>query len=174
MDDTNYVLKAIANYGQGAIPLTFKQKEKAELRIAAGKVEDTTSAITGYRSYYYGPIYSKIEDPTTALTSEFIKGLLKKSTNNCNNKTTITWKAADYEGIVGYIIAVPSNNNTVINKVSLVSNSNQDITDTYNAYVTSENIRGSGEDAGVLYNVWLYQPNSLGTDEEHSITFKNK
>ena len=129
--------------------------------------------VAGYRKYYYGPIYSKI-DPTTALTSELIKGLLNKSISNCNNKVTINWKAADYEGMVGYIIAVPSNNTTVINKVSLVSNSNQDITDTYNAYVTAENIRGNGEDAGVLYNVWLYQPNSLGTDEEHSITFKNK
>ena len=129
--------------------------------------------VAGYRKYYYGPIYNKI-DPETALTSELIKGLLNKSTSNCNNKVTINWRAADYEGIVGYIIAVPSNNNTIINKVSLVSNSNQDITDTYKPYVTSENIRGNGEDAGVLYNVWLYQPNSLGTDEEHSITFKNK
>jgi hypothetical protein len=172
-DSTNYVLKAIASYEQGAIPLTFKQKEKADLRIAAGSVEATTNAITGYRKYYYGPIYSKIANPATDLTSELIKGLLNKSTSNCNKTTKITWKAADYKDIVGYIIAVPANNKTVISTVNLVSNSNQVITDTYKSYVTTEKICGSGEDAGVNYNVWLYQPNSLGTDEEHSITFKS-
>lgn len=69
-DDVAYAITAVANYGDGAIPLTNLGNEYADGQIKAGSKSYTTASVKGYRLSFYGTLTEKDE-----LTSDVIRSL---------------------------------------------------------------------------------------------------
>jgi hypothetical protein len=169
-DDTEFYVTAQAKYTDATtIPKTKKGEERPNLKLLAGTTSKATSnKIKGYRNYYYGPITT-----TGDITEDLIKTTLTASGKSYIASANITWQAADTENITGYVIAIPKNQITStrkgLTKVSLDSNSNQDITSAYEK-IDEISIKGTGNDTGTPYTVWLYRPAQVGSDEKHTFT----
>ncbi len=69
-DDTNYSITAVANYTDGAIPVTNLGNEYSDAQILAGSASATKGGLIGYRNTFYGTLDNKNE-----MTSATIRGL---------------------------------------------------------------------------------------------------
>lgn len=88
-DATNYKIKAVATYEAGTVPNNNLGNPGAG-QIAAGSKEATSSAITGYRKYFYGTVTNK--DMVMAADSEGISNFIRGLTNSTSaavNSTSI-------------------------------------------------------------------------------------
>ena len=92
-DNKPFTVSATATYGDGAIPVTNTGNAYSTGQIKAGSKTGTSSAIVGYRSYFYGADASG-----ATIDSDFIRTKLTNS-NGALSSNTITWNAADTEGI---------------------------------------------------------------------------
>lgn len=153
-DNTNYVLKAIASYEQGAIPLTFKQKEKAELRIAAGSVEATTKAITGYRKCFY-----KVNNKDNVISIDTLKSLTSDtiiSTFTCDSKTpsALPTKLNLNEGTQQLVFLAPTG---MYSKLSVTDTTNPQATFTLGntKYSQALEVAGANGYSPIKYDMWV-------------------
>lgn len=75
-ESTNYKVSVTATYSAGAIPVNNIGDEVANKQINAGSKSATSSAVTGYRAWFYGYKNASqvIADPT-ALTSAQVRAL---------------------------------------------------------------------------------------------------
>ena len=73
-DDTDYSITAVANYTEGAMPITNLGNEYADARLLAGSVSATKGGLTGYRATFYGTFENKNE-----MTSATIRTLTVSS-----------------------------------------------------------------------------------------------
>ena len=164
-DTTNYKITAKANHTEGAIPLTNKKNEYAAGKIAAGNKSKVSSAITGYRSFFYGVLdTSSTEAP---LTSEIVRGLTNGGAYNASKTFTLNGSATAKR----IVIAIPSNSiRTGLKEVILTSAMNTPVTDSYVKTANAVQVEGVNGATAVDYDVWCYEPASIDAGEVHKIT----
>ena len=164
-DTTNYKITAKANHTEGAIPLTNKKNEYAAGQIAAGNKSKVSSAITGYRSFFYGVLDTSSTD--APLTSEIVRGLTNGGAYNAS-KTFILNGSATAKRIV---IAIPSNSTrTGLKEVILTSAMNTPVTDSYVKTTSAVQVEGVNGATAIDYNVYVYEPAAIDAGEVHKIT----
>lgn len=162
-DNTNYKITAKATHTAGAVPVTNKNNPYEAGKIAAGSKSATTSAITGYRSYFYGVL-----DDTVELTSAIVREKLTNGGAYNGSKTFTLSGSATAKRIV---IAIPGNSTRGgLKEVILTSAMNTPITELYTKTVGAVNVEGvNGADA-IAYTTYVYQPASIDAGEVHKIT----
>ena len=104
-DDTNYSVTAKATHTAGSVPKTNIGNDctDSSKKIAAGTKSKTSSAITGYRSYFYGVLDTSSAD--APLTSAIIRDNLTNGGNYNAAKSFTLNGSATAKRIV---IAIPS------------------------------------------------------------------
>ena len=164
-DSTNYKITAKANHTAGATPLTNKGNEYAAGKIAAGNKTKVSSAITGYRSFFYGVLdTSSAEAP---LTSAIVRGLTSGGAYNTSKTFTLNGSATAKR----IIVAIPSNSTRVgLKEVILTSAMNTPITDSYVKTTAAVQVEGANGATAIDYNVYCYEPASIDAGEVHKIT----
>lgn len=164
-DTTNYKITAKANHTEGAIPLTNKKNEYAAGQIAAGNKSKVSSAITGYRSFFYGVLdTSSTEAP---LTSEIVRGLTNGGAYNASKTFTLNGSATAKR----IVIAIPSNSTrTGLKEVILTSAMNTPVTDSYVKTTSAVQVEGVNGATAIGYNVYVYEPAAIDAGEVHKIT----
>lgn len=158
-DSTNYKLSLTVAYGNGAIPKTNLGNDYAAAQIEAGNATATSSAITGYRSFFYG-----VDDTDTAIDSALIRGLTNGGAYGA--KTLATFGA--HAGAKRVIVAVPANK-TGVTKVLMPSAMNADATANF-IQQANVNVEGVNGYTATAYKVWVYAPASIDASETYSIT----
>jgi hypothetical protein len=127
-DETNLTVTATATHTAGVIPKTNKGNDctDSSKKISAGTKPKTSSAITGYRSFFYGAITV----PIANLTSEIIRGLTNAGAYNEAKSFTI--KADGATNLTAFIVAIPANNTrSGITKVNSTAGMTVDMTESY-------------------------------------------
>ena len=164
-DTTNYKITAKANHTEGAIPLTNKKNEYAAGKIAAGNKSKVSSAITGYRSFFYGVLdTSSTEAP---LTSEIVRGLTNGGAYNASKTFTLNGSATAKR----IVIAIPSNSTRAgLKEVILTSAMNTPVTDSYVKTTAAVQVEGVNGATAVSYNIYVYEPSKIDAGEVHKIT----
>ena len=164
-DTTNYKITAKANHTEGAIPLTNKKNEYAAGQIAAGNKSKVSSAITGYRSFFYGVLdTSSTEAP---LTSEIVRGLTNGGAYNASKTFTLNGSAIAKR----IVIAIPSNSTRAgLKEVILTSAMNTPVTDSYVKTTSAVQVEGVNGATAIDYNVYVYEPAAIDAGEVHKIT----
>ena len=164
-DTTNYKITVKANHTEGAIPLTNKKNEYAAGQIAAGNKSKVSSAITGYRSFFYGVLdTSSTEAP---LTSEIVRGLTNGGAYNASKTFTLNGSATAKR----IVIAIPSNSTRAgLKEVILTSAMNTPVTDSYVKTTAAVQVEGVNGATAVSYNIYVYEPSKIDAGEVHKIT----
>lgn len=163
-DDKTFKVTATATYDDGAVPVTNTGNEYAAAQFKAGSKTGNSSAIAGYRSYFYGPDASG-----ATIDSDFIRTNLTNSNGALSSKT-ISWKAADTEGIKRYIVAIPESANKKVTSAIITSSMNANALDDYKLQTATVDVEGADDYTAVPYKVWIYAPASIANVEEHTIT----
>lgn len=159
---TNYSLSAIAGYSDGTVPVNNLGVPRDELQITNGELQSQSKAITGYRAFFYGAI-----PRDTELNSASIRALNNGGSYEEGKTLIITGK--DIENPAMFVVAVPRNSGRAgVTKVELTSYGNVNIT---SEYVKQENVNiyGANNYAAAAYDVWVYQPAKIHSDEIHKI-----
>lgn len=164
-DSTNYKITAKANHTEGAIPLTNKKNEYAAGKIVAGNKSKVSSAITGYRSFFYGVLdTSSAEAP---LTSAIVRGLTNGGAYNANKTFTLNGSATAKR----IVVAIPSNSTRAgLKEVILTSAMNTPVTDSYVKTTAAVKVEGANGATAIDYTVWTYEPAAIDAGEVHKIT----
>lgn len=164
-DNTNYKITAKANHTEGAIPLTNKKNEYAAGKIVAGNKSKVSSAITGYRSFFYGVLdTSSAEAP---LTSAIVRGLTNGGAYNANKTFTLNGSATAKR----IVVAIPSNSTRAgLKEVILTSAMNTPVTDSYVKTTAAVKVEGANGATAIDYTVWTYEPAAIDAGEVHKIT----
>lgn len=151
---------AVANYGDGAIPVTNLGNEYPAGQIKAGSANKSSNGIKGVRYMFYGVV----TDADFALNSANIRGLSK--TEAAARKTLTTFTAGANAKKV--IVAVPSGYN--VSKVLLPSAMNADATADFVKQSTSVQVEGANGYTAAAYDVWVYAPASIPSSQSYAIT----
>lgn len=165
-DDTNYTITAKATHTAGSVPKTNIGNDCTDTskRIASGTKSKTSSAITGYRSYFYG-----ILDNTDTLTSGMIRGLTNGGAYTAS--TTLTVKVNGNTSAKRIVVAIPASSTRAgITKVMKTDGLATEITASYTEHENAVYVEGVGGYTAASYNVWIYQPASIDSAEVHEIT----
>lgn len=164
-DDTNYKITAKATHSEGATPLTNKKNAYDAGKIVAGTKQATSSAITGYRSFFYGVLDTASAE--VPLTSAIIRGMTNGGAYN-GTKTFTLNGSANAKRIV---IAIPSASTRAgLKEVILTSAMNTPVTDSYVKTVNAVEVEGVDGASTVSYNVYIYEPAAIDAGEVHKIT----
>lgn len=118
----------------------------------------TSGTISGYRAWFWGGLTD---------AENISRDTLNKSDAKIAD-ITFDLAASDYENCDRIVIAIPVADNKKVSKVLLKSASNADITSEFK--LENLNILGANNYTGKPYNVWVYQPASLDSTEEYTIT----
>lgn len=166
-DGMNFKVTAKATYGAGATPKTNIGNEAPSLAIAAGSKSATSSAaITGYRSFFYGPV-------ATATTEAAIDGAMIRGLTNggaYNGVKTLNLNASSVSGAKRVIVAVPANSTRGgLTEVLLTSTLNANITKDF-VQMANVEVEGANGAAAIPYKVWKYEPAILDSGETYKIT----
>lgn len=163
IDGTNYSVTAKATYTAGAKGLTNLGNE-SDVQIAAGSKSKTSSAITGYRSFFYGVL-----DTSTAeapLTSEIIRGMTNGGAYNAAKSFTLNGS----ETAKRIVIAIPSSSTrSGLKEVILTSAMNTPVTDSYVKTANAVQVEGANGYTAVDYDVYVYEPAAIDAGEVHAI-----
>lgn len=164
-DDTNYKITAKATHTEGAIPVTNKKNPYAAGQIAAGSKSATSSAITGYRSFFYGVLDTSSAD--APLTSAIIRGMTNGGAYNSSKTFTLNGSATAKR----IVIAIPSaSTRSGLKEVILTSAMNTPVTDSYVKTANAIQVEGLNGASAVPYNVYVYEPAAIDAGEVHKIT----
>lgn len=172
LDSTSYQIWATVNHTAGKTPVN-NMGDEVDGAIVSGSVEtNKTTALKGYRSFFYGPI--KVAPSETALTSTIIRGLTNGG--NYNAKKTIEIKANGVTDYKAFIIAIPNDNmRGDISKVESMDGMIVDITKTYiKAKTTVQVADARGTISGVntnpvAYRIYVWEPASVDPATVHKI-----
>jgi len=163
-DTTNYKVTAVATHTEGAVAVTnLNNPSSPEVKIAAGTKSKTSSAITGYRSFFYGAVATD-----AAIDSALIRSLTNGGAYNGAKTLTVT--AADVPGATRIIVAYPkATTRGGLTKVIMPSALNADVTTQY-IKKADVMVEGVASYTSAAYTVYEYKPASLDTSEIHEIT----
>ena len=163
-DDTNYYVTAKATHTAGAYGKTNIGNDSA-IQIAAGTKSKTSSAITGYRSYFYGVLDTSTVD--APLTSAIIRDNLTNGGAYDAEKSFTLNGSATAKRIV---IAIPSSSTRGgLSEVILTSAMNTPVTDSYTKTEKAVKVEGKDGYAAVDYDVYVYEPSKIDAGEVHAI-----
>lgn len=164
-DGTNYKITAKATHTEGAVPVTNKKTPYEAGKIAAGSKSTTSSAVTGYRSFFYGVL-----DTATAnapLTSAIIRGMTNGGAYNGSKTFTLNGSATAKR----IVIAIPASSTRAgLKEVILTSAMNTPVTDSYVKTANAVEVEGVNGATAVSYNVYVYEPAAIDAGEVHKIT----
>ena len=166
-DDTNYTITAKATHTAGSVPKTNIGNDCTDTskKITAGTKSKTSSAITGYRSYFYGVLdTSSVDAP---LTSAIIRDDLTNGGNYNETKSFTLNGSATAKRIV---VAIPSSSTRGgLSEVILTSAMNTPITDSYIKTAKAVKVEGKDGFTAADYDVYVYEPASIDAGEVHAI-----
>ena len=164
-DGTNYKITAKATHTEGAVPVTNKKTPYEAGKITAGSKSTTSSAVTGYRSFFYGVL-----DTATAnapLTSAIIRGMTNGGAYNDSKTFTLNGSATAKR----IVIAIPASSTRAgLKEVILTSAMNTPVTDSYVKTANAVEVEGVNGATAVSYNVYVYEPAAIDAGEVHKIT----
>lgn len=166
-DDTNYTITAKATHTAGSVPKTNIGNDCTDTskKIAAGTKSKTSSAITGYRSYFYGVLNTSSAD--TPLTSAIIRDNLTNGGNYNEAKSFTLNGSATAKRIV---VAIPSSSTRGgLSEVILTSAMNTPVTDSYTKTAKAVKVEGVGGFTAADYDVYVYEPSKIDAGEVHDI-----
>lgn len=167
IDGTNYTITAKATHTAGSVPKTNIGNDctDASKKIAAGTKSKTSSAITGYRSYFYGVLDTSSEE--APLTSAIIRGNLTNGGNYNGEKSFTLNGSATAKRIV---IAIPaSSTRGGLSEVILTSAMNTPVTDSYIKTENAVQVEGKDGHTAAAYHVYVYEPSKIDAGEVHAI-----
>ena len=166
-DSTDYKLTATVTHTAGNIPVTNTGNPYAAGQIAEGSKSGTSSAIKGFRPFFYG--MSKVAKEDIVYNSDLIRGLTNGG--NYNAQKTIKFTAAEMDGVQRFIVAIPaSSTRTGIKSATITSSMNADALEFYVKMGTTVSVQGKdGYATTAAYNVWVYEPTSIAAEEVHSV-----
>lgn len=151
-------ITATATYNQGAVPKTNLGNDYAAARIAAGSASKTSNSLLGVRYMFWGPMTTD-----SALDSASIRALSGKKASGTGTLTTF----GAGSGAKKIVVAVPAGRK--VTKVLLTSSMNADITSQF-VKKDSVQVEGAENYTATAYDVWVYQPASIGSDETYAVT----
>lgn len=160
-DNTNYKLTATATYSDGVVAKDNTGADSnPEIKISAGTTSAaTSSAITGFRSYFYG---TKTEVKET-YTSDDVRALTNgNSAATANKKFTVTIPA----GTKQVVIAVPAARS--LKSVINVGLSRGEVADTFD--VSQVNVEGVNGYTAVSYNVYVFNSSTMLDANSYEVT----
>ena len=171
-DGTNFTVTAKATHSAGETPLTNKGNPCTDTskKIVAGTKSKTSSAITGYRSFFYGALLtSSAEAP---LTSAIIRDNLVNGGAYDAAKTLTINGNIDGTAVKRIVVAVPSSSTRGgLTEVLLTSAMSTPVTDSYTKTESAVQVKGTTDtSAAVDYDIWVYEPASIDAGEVHQIT----
>ncbi len=167
-DDTNYTVTAKATHTAGVVPKTNIGNDctDSSKQITAGTKSKTSSAITGYRSYFYGVLDTSSVD--VPLTSAVIRDNLTNGGNYNEAKSFTLNGSATAKRIV---VAIPSSSTRGgLSEVILTSAMNTPVTDSYIKTEKAVKVEGVGGFTAADYDVYVYEPSKIDAGEVHAIT----
>ena len=166
-DSTDYKLTATVTHTAGNIPVTNTGNEYEAGQITEGSKTGTSSAIKGYRPFFYG--MSKVAKEDIVYNSDLIRSLINGG--NYNTQKTIKFTAADMDGVQRFIIAIPaSSTRDGIESATITSSMNVSVIDFYVKMDTTIPVAGKdGYATTAAYDIWVYEPTSIATEEIHSV-----
>lgn len=151
-------ITAVAQYNEGAIPVTNLGNEYPDGQIQAGSATNNSSALIGVRHMFYGPLTTDAE-----LTSAVIRGLNHEA---AAKKTIATFGAGANAKKV--VVACPAGYN--VTKVLMPSAMNADATANFVKQTAQVQVEGAEGYQAVAYDVWVYQPASIDSTETYAVT----
>lgn len=162
-DDTEYYITATIDYSEGEIPNTNLGNSSVENQILAGQLSTTSTALKGYRSFYYGIVNNDSE-----INSALIRSLT--SGGEYNEPKVINIAVGEQTDAKKVIIAIPSNRERVgLVKANLVSSMNIDISSEYKLLTSKIGVKGVNDYSSAPYDVWVYEPARILPNEVHEI-----
>jgi hypothetical protein len=167
-DDTNYTITASVTHTAGSVPKTNLSNDCTDTtkQIASGTKSKTSSAITGYRSYFYGVLDTTSID--VPLTSAIIRDNLTNGGNYNEAKSFTLNGSATAKRIV---VAIPSSSTRGgLSEVILTSAMNTPVTDSYTKTVDAVKVEGKDGFTAADYDVYVYEPSKIDAGEVHAIT----
>jgi hypothetical protein len=176
-DNTNFTVTAKATHTAGSVPVTNKGNAYAGAQIAAGTKSKTSSAITGYRSFFYGVLNtSSAEQPlTSALIREGknAEGTVVDTplTNGGNYNEAKSFTLNGSATAKRIVIAIPTNSTRGgLSEVILTSAMNTPVTDSYTKKTSAVKVEGVNGATAVDYTTYVYEPSKIDAGEVHAIT----
>ena len=151
---------ATAQYGDGAIPVTNLGNPHEAAQIKAGSATANSNELKGVRYMFWGPM----TDASAELNSANIRALAHNQASGTG--TLSTFEAGS--GAKKVVVAVPAG--LKITKVLLTSAMNADITSIFVKQGTQSQVEGAEGYTAAAYDVYVYQPASIGAGETYSIT----
>ena len=151
---------ATAQYGDGAIPVTNLGNPYEAGQIKAGSATANSNEFKGVRYMFWGPM----TDASAELNSANIRALAHKEESKA--KTLATFGAG--AGAKKVVVAVPAG--LKITKVLLTSAMNADITSIFVKQGTQSQVEGAEGYTAAAYDVYVYQPASIGAGETYAVT----
>ena len=167
-DSTNFTVTAKATHTAGATPKTNKGNDCTDLskKIASGTKTKTSSAITGYRSFFYGVLDTSSED--APLTSALIREKLTNAGAYDGSKSFTLNGSATAKRIV---VVYPSNTTRGgLSEVILTSAMNTPVTDSYTITPNAVKVEGVDGATAIDYTTCVYEPSKIDAGEVHAIT----
>ena len=153
-------ITAKATYNEGAVPVTNLGNPYPAGKIAAGTASKDSNELKGVRYMFWGPM----TDADMALNSANIRALAHKDAAGA--KTLGTFGAG--AGAKKVVVAVPAGRK--ITKVLMPSALNADVTALFVKQGSQFNVEGAEGYTAAAYDVYVYQPASIGADETYSVT----
>jgi len=150
-DDTDYKVTAKASYDASSVVAVTNlgNQSSPEIKIAAGSKSKTSSAITGFRAFFYGTKVVKVASED--IDSDVVRGLIN------GGKYSEEFKVAITEGSTQVIVAAPASYSNISVKDEGLSMS--EVGDTFVMQTVS--VEGANGYDAVDYNVWVYSPKTV-------------
>ena len=159
-DGTKKISISIA-HSAGSIPKTNKGADYADGQIKAGtKTATSSQALIGVRYMFWGPM----TDASAELNSANIRALAHNKASGTGTLSTFVAGA----GAKKVVVAVPAGRK--ITKVLLTSAMNADITSIFVKQGTQSQVEGAEGYTAAAYDVYVYQPASIGAGETYAVT----
>lgn len=149
-DNTSYKITAKATYNQGAMPVTNLGNDYPSVRIAAGSKSATSSAVTGFRAYFYGTSTTPIESTSSAIRS---------LTNSGKAAATTNWELTIPEGTKYVYVAVAADSGKSLSKVEDIGAFGTDIVGSFTESTVS--VEGVNGYTAANYKLYTYDTNGV-------------
>lgn len=153
-------ITAVAQYNEGAIPVTNLGNEYPDGQIQAGSATNNSSALVGVRYMFWGPM----TDAAAELSSANIRALANKQAVSTGTLATFGAGA----GAKKVVVAVPAGKK--ITKVLMPSALNADVTALFVKQSTQSQVEGAEGYTAAAYDVYVYQPASIDAGETYAVT----
>lgn len=155
-DDTNYKVSVTTSHSAGAVPKTNLGNDYAAGQIQAGTKNASSSAVTGFRSYFAGAVVTPI-----TIDSDGIRGLTGKK-----GQFTKTFSLTIPEGCKQVVIALP--NGHTLTKVADKNAFGTDIVGSFK--LQTAQVEGLNGYTTAEYNVYVYAPDAALGSNTYDVT----